>query len=115
MISREFIDEPKSVPIQWWFHRKVSKILDFVSYPTETYHIKMNCTIKEALEAMKLISSQTLVCVEDGIVKHVITKRNIMNKLMSGSAKHDSLALIADSKHVICVSIIIIFFPPKLT
>lgn len=90
MITRGFMEVETKKNDIWWTNKKISDMTDFLQ-PISDNIIKSDVTISKALETMKNKSVDCLLIFDEGVLKSVVTKKSIMNKLVIGAISSDDL------------------------
>ncbi|CAF0707871.1 unnamed protein product [Brachionus calyciflorus] len=90
MVARGFMEAPISDKDPWWTNQSVSEIKDFVKQVDE-HIIDENVDCSKALQIMRTRSIDCLLQFQNGVLKNVITKKNMMNKLVNGSVRPSDL------------------------
>jgi cystathionine beta-synthase len=90
MITRGFYSVEETEKDPSWFHKHISEMSSLVK-PFDYNFIDKNKTIADALNTMKEKNVDCLLSFENGLLKHVVTKKNIMAKLVNNLAKPNSV------------------------
>lgn len=101
MITRGFMVPEVLHSDPWWTHKEISAMKSFVQ-PLENNIIDAKLSCSKALEHMKSKSVDCVLIFKDGSLKNVVTKKNIMSKLVLGAIKpEDSVESAAIDRHIL--------------
>jgi len=89
MITRGFYEIPEEANDPWWFHKRIVELKSLIK-PVSVNSIDNGATILDALKKMKENSVDCLLAISEGKVKNVVTKKNIMAKLVNKLAEPSS-------------------------
>ena len=109
MVARGFMEPPVSAKDPWWVRQPISDIREYkkIEYNTFT-DAQLSCT--NALALMKAKSIDSLFYFRDNVLKNVVTKKNIMSKLVNGSLNSSDPALGASLDRTIFVFFFLFVF-----
>lgn len=100
-VTRGFLDvEEDEKNDFWWTHKPISAMADFVT-PIADNIVDASLTCAQVLDRMKSKSIDTVLVFKEGVMTEVVTKKNIMNKLVIGACKPtDLVELAALDRHI---------------
>jgi len=90
MITRGFAEVEAKKNDAWWTHEPIQSIQSFTQ-PIQNNIVDSKFTCSQTLAKMKANAIDCVLVFKDGVVNNVVTKKNIMNKLVLGAIKPDSL------------------------
>lgn len=100
MIARGFLDVEMNKTDPWWFHQTISCLKKCIT-SIENNIIDEKKTCAEALSIMKSKAVDCLLTFnKEGVLSNVITRKNIMNKLVNGLAASESVTSAALDTYV---------------
>lgn len=103
MIARGFMQPPVSEKDPWWFGKSIESIIECQKVENSTFEdANLSCTT--ALHVMKEKGIDSLFYFnKEGVLTNVVTKKNIMAKLVNGSLTPSSPVLGASLDRFICL------------